>query len=80
MSDHRLAIKLLYLKNTEMNIIELQNLSKSFGNLLAVNDLSLSVPKDSIYGFIGAKIFRTAILIQGQKPSLKNLISYAFKK
>lgn len=30
--------------------------------------------------WIGAKIFRTAILIQGQKPSLKNLISYAFKK
>ncbi|MFC2090575.1 ABC transporter permease [Bacteroidota bacterium] len=29
--------------------------------------------------WIGARIFRTAILIQGQKPSLANLIKYAFK-
>lgn len=27
----------------------------------------------------GARIFRTAILIQGQKPSVKNLFKYAFK-
>ncbi|MCF8226297.1 MAG: ABC transporter permease [Bacteroidales bacterium] len=27
----------------------------------------------------GARIFRTAILIQGQKPSLSNLVKYAFK-
>ena len=37
-----------------MNIIELQNLSKSFGKVLAVNDLYLTVPKGSIYGFIGS--------------------------
>lgn len=29
--------------------------------------------------WVGARIFRTAILIQGQKPSVKNLIKYAFK-
>ena len=29
--------------------------------------------------WIGARIFRTAILIQGQKPSIKNLVHYAFK-
>lgn len=30
--------------------------------------------------WIGARIFRTAILIQGQKPSFNNLVKYAFKK
>ena len=29
--------------------------------------------------WIGARIFRTAILIQGQKPSIANLIKYAFR-
>ncbi len=29
--------------------------------------------------WIGARIFRTAILIQGQKPSFKNLFKFAFK-
>lgn len=29
--------------------------------------------------WIGARIFRTAILIQGQKPSVANLLKYAFK-
>ncbi len=36
-----------------MNIIELSGISKTFGSVLAVNDLSLEVPKGSIYGFIG---------------------------
>ena len=36
-----------------MNIIELSNITKTFGSVMAVNDLSLSVPKGSIYGFIG---------------------------
>jgi ABC-2 type transport system ATP-binding protein len=36
-----------------MNIIELSNVSKVFGTVVAVNKLSLQVPKGSIYGFIG---------------------------
>ncbi|MEZ5071113.1 MAG: ATP-binding cassette domain-containing protein [Bacteroidales bacterium] len=36
-----------------MNIIEISNVTKTFGSVLAVNDLSLNVPKGSIYGFIG---------------------------
>jgi ABC-2 type transport system ATP-binding protein len=36
-----------------MNIIELEGITKSFGTVEAVKDLSLSVPKGSIYGFIG---------------------------
>jgi ABC-2 type transport system permease protein len=30
--------------------------------------------------WIGARIFRTAILIQGQKPSFRNLVKYALKR
>jgi len=36
-----------------MNIIELDGITKTFGNVEAVKNLSLSVPKGSIYGFIG---------------------------
>ena len=36
-----------------MDIIELQNVTKRFSNVVAVNDLSLKVPEGSIYGFIG---------------------------
>jgi len=36
-----------------MNVSELNHITKSFGNHIAVNDLCLEVPKGSIYGFIG---------------------------
>ena len=36
-----------------MNIIELKGITKTYGNHKAVDDLSLNVPKGSIYGFIG---------------------------
>ena len=36
-----------------MNIIELSGVTKTFGLVKAVSDLSLEVPKGSIYGFIG---------------------------
>ncbi|MBQ8433729.1 MAG: ATP-binding cassette domain-containing protein, partial [Clostridia bacterium] len=36
-----------------MNAIEIRNLSKSFRGLYAVNDLNMTVPQGSIYGFIG---------------------------
>ena len=36
-----------------MNIIELSGVTKTFGSVVAVDDLTLEVPKGSIYGFIG---------------------------
>ncbi len=36
-----------------MNIVELHNITKTFGPVRAVDELSLGVPKGSIYGFIG---------------------------
>ncbi len=36
-----------------MSAVELQNVTKTFGNHVAVADLTLSVPKGSVYGFIG---------------------------
>ena len=36
-----------------MNAVELQNVTKTFGKVLAVDDLSLDVPTGSVYGFIG---------------------------
>lgn len=36
-----------------MNIIELDNITKTYGTHKAVDDLTLHVPKGSIYGFIG---------------------------
>ena len=36
-----------------MNVIEIENVTKTFGQLIAVKSLSLNVPQGSIYGFIG---------------------------
>jgi ABC-2 type transport system ATP-binding protein len=36
-----------------MNVIELNHITKSYSNHIAVDDLSLGVPGESIYGFIG---------------------------
>jgi ABC-2 type transport system ATP-binding protein len=36
-----------------MNVVEIQNITKTFGKVRAVDDLSLNVPAGSIYGFIG---------------------------
>jgi len=36
-----------------MNVVEIENVTKTFGDHVAVNDLSLAVPKGSVYGFIG---------------------------
>jgi ABC-2 type transport system ATP-binding protein len=36
-----------------MNVVEIKNVTKTFGQLTAVDDLSLNVPQGSIYGFIG---------------------------
>lgn len=36
-----------------MNVVEIDNVTKTFGRVIAVNRLSLRVPEGSIYGFIG---------------------------
>lgn len=36
-----------------MNMIVLENIKKTFGKTLAVDELSLAVPRGSVYGFIG---------------------------
>ena len=36
-----------------MNVVEIESVTKTFGQHVAVDDLSLSVPTGSIYGFIG---------------------------
>jgi ABC-2 type transport system ATP-binding protein len=36
-----------------MNVVEIKNVSKTFGEVRAVDGLSLDVPRGSIYGFIG---------------------------
>lgn len=36
-----------------MNAVELENVTKTFGGVAAVNSLTLAVPQGSIYGFIG---------------------------
>ncbi len=36
-----------------MTVVEIENVTKTFGRHVAVNRLSLSVPRGSIYGFIG---------------------------
>ena len=36
-----------------MNAIEISGVTKTFGNVVAVDNLSLTVPRGSIYGFIG---------------------------
>lgn len=36
-----------------MNVVELEQVTKTFGRTTAVSDLSLQVPSGSIYGFIG---------------------------
>ena len=36
-----------------MKAVEIRNISKTFGKVTAVDDLSLDVPRGSVYGFIG---------------------------
>lgn len=36
-----------------MNAVEIENVTKAFGKVKAVDDLSLAVPEGSVYGFIG---------------------------
>lgn len=36
-----------------MNIIETQNLTKSYGDFTAVSEINLHIPKGTVYGFLG---------------------------
>src|SRR5258708_1701742 len=36
-----------------MIAVQIRNVTKTFGNHVAVDDLSLEVPKGAVYGFIG---------------------------
>ena len=35
------------------HVLELENVTKRFGDFTAVHDVSLSIPRGSIYGFLG---------------------------
>src|SRR5947209_9809111 len=39
--------------NPRMHAVEISNVTKSFGEVTAVDDLSLTVPAGSVFGFIG---------------------------
>jgi ABC-2 type transport system ATP-binding protein len=39
--------------NSHMNAVEIENVTKTFGKHVAVDDLSLQVPAGTVYGFIG---------------------------
>lgn len=36
-----------------MNVLTIQNLSRKFGKQKIIDDLNLSVPEGSVFGFIG---------------------------
>ncbi len=48
-----IVIPLQYILHIMNEIVSVQNLTKQFGDFTAVNDLSFSIPKGSIYGFLG---------------------------
>ncbi|GAL81696.1 hypothetical protein JCM19274_541 [Algibacter lectus] len=43
------------------NLLEVNEVSKNFGNFTALNKVSLSVPKGSIFGLLG-------LMEQGKQP------------
>ena len=36
-----------------MDAVQISNVTKTFGSVTAVDDLSLTIPQGSVYGFIG---------------------------
>lgn len=64
--------------NTETNsVLSLRNVSKTYGDFTAVNDVSLSIPKGSIYGFLGpngaGKTTTIRMILEIIKPSDGNI-------
>jgi len=54
-----------------MNAIEINNLSKNYGKLRALNNLSLDVPEGTIYGLVGPNRSRKTTLIKALVGSLR---------
>jgi ABC-2 type transport system ATP-binding protein len=52
-----------------MNVIDIQHVTKRFGRVTAVDDLSLEVPPGCIYGFIGPNG-------SGKTTTLRRLLRY----
>jgi ABC-2 type transport system ATP-binding protein len=52
--SQKINIKDNQLSNLNSNIIEVNNLTKEFGNFIAVDQVSFSVKKGEIFGFLGA--------------------------
>ncbi len=48
-------------------VLSLQNVVKKYGDFTAVKDVSLSIPKEAIYGFLGPTCTGKAIILM--KPS-----------
>ena len=63
-------------------IIQVRNLTKQFGNFIAVNDISFEVKKGEIFGFLGAngagKTTAMKMLIGISKPSIGEAIVAGF--
>ncbi|MBU0942130.1 MAG: ABC transporter ATP-binding protein [Bacteroidetes bacterium] len=63
-------------------IIQVRNLTKQFGNFIAVNDISFEVKKGEIFGFLGAngagKTTVMKMLIGISKPSIGEAIVAGF--
>ena len=57
----------------DQSVLSLQNVTKTYGNFTAVNDVSLSIPKGSIYGFLGpngaGKTTTIRMILEIIKPS-----------
>ena len=56
-----------------MNVIQTKNLTKSFGNTIAINDVSINVRESEIYGFLGlngaGKTTAIRLMLNMIKPS-----------
>ena len=64
--------------DTPAIVINTSGLSKAFGNVQALEDLNLRVPKNSIFGFLGpngaGKTTTTKLLLGQPLPSLSPLL------
>ena len=67
-------------------LLKLENIYKTFGDTVAVDNLTLEVPEGDIYGIIGPNgagktttirnVFRIGILMYGKRPTLPEIIKW----